>query len=120
MVGDGTQRRDFLYASDVASAFLAAAETEITGRIWNLGAGDPQSINHLVELLGGAAVSVPKRPGEPDCTWADITSIQADLGWAPRISFEDGVARMVENIDAWKDAPLWGSGFDRGGDPDLV
>ena len=112
VVGDGTQRRDFLYASDVASAFMAAAETEVTGRTWNLGAGDPQSINHLVELLGGESVGVPKRPGEPDCTWADITRIQADLGWAPKISFEEGVARMVENIDAWKDAPLW--------DPDSI
>ena len=112
VVGDGTQRRDFLYASDVASAFLAAAETEHTGSTWNLGAGDPQSINHLVELLGGESVGVPKRPGEPDCTWADITRIQADLGWAPKVSFEEGVARMVENIDAWKDAPLW--------DPDSI
>jgi len=112
VVGDGTQRRDFLYASDVASAFLAAAETEFTGRTWNLGAGDPQSINHLVELLGGESVAVPKRPGEPDCTWADITSIQADLDWAPKVSFEEGVARMIENIDAWKDAPLW--------DPDSI
>lgn len=107
VVGDGTQTRDFLYASDVAEAFLAAAETELDGKIWNVGAGQPQSVNRLVELLGGEVVHIPKRPGEPDCTWADISRIQADLGWSPKVSFEDGVARVLENIDYWRDAPLW-------------
>ena len=107
VVGDGTQRRDFIYASDVASAFLAAAATPLTGRVWNVGAGDPQSVNRLVELIGGDRVFVPKRPGEPDRTWADITRIKADLGWAPTVSFEDGVARMMAEIEVWRDAPLW-------------
>ena len=107
VVGDGTQRRDFLYATDVARAFLAAAETPLSGRTWNLGAGNPQSVNRLVELLGGPTVNIPKRPGEPDCTWADITRIKADLGWTPRVSFEEGVAEVVANIDYWREAPLW-------------
>lgn len=112
VVGDGTQSRDFLYVTDVAAAFLAAAETEHTGRIWNLGAGNPQTVNRLVELLGGEKVFVPKRPGEPDCTWADISAIRRDLKWEPKVSFEDGVAMMMSEIDAWKDAPLW--------DPDSI
>src|SRR5215475_3015900 len=68
VVGDGTQKRDFIYASDVAEAFLAAAETDKVGEIYNLGAGNPQSVNRLIELLGGEVVYIPKRPGEPDCT----------------------------------------------------
>ncbi len=107
VVGDGTQTRDFIYASDIAGAFLAAAETDITGQIFNVGAGNPQSVNRLVELLGGEVVYVPKRPGEPDCTWADISRIQKELGWAPRVSFEDGVGRVLENIEYWREAPLW-------------
>ncbi|MEM7744391.1 MAG: NAD-dependent epimerase/dehydratase family protein [Pseudomonadota bacterium] len=107
VVGDGTQTRDFLYASDVARAFLAAAETPLTGEIWNLGAGAPQSVNRLVDLIGGPVTYVPKRPGEPDITHADTSKIQADLGWAPTIPFEEGVARMMAEIDVWKDAPLW-------------
>lgn len=107
VVGDGTQRRDFLYVTDVARAFLAATETPISGRIWNVGAGDPQSVNRLVELLGGQVVHIPKRPGEPDCTWADITRIKNELGWRPEISFEEGVAKVVAAIDYWRDAPLW-------------
>jgi UDP-glucose 4-epimerase len=107
VIGDGTQRRDFLYVTDVAEAFLRAAETDRTGQIWNLGAGNPQSVNKLVGLIGGPVVYIPKRPGEPDCTWADITKIQRELGWKPMISFDDGVQRMMDKIDLWSDAPLW-------------
>ncbi len=107
VVGDGSQRRDFLYASDVADAFLRAAQTEKTGEIWNLGAGNPQSINRLVELIGGSVVYIPKRPGEPDETFADIRKITRDLKWQPHIPFETGVARMMAEIDKWQDAPLW-------------
>jgi UDP-glucose 4-epimerase len=107
VVGDGTQTRDFLYASDVAEAFLRAAETPLSGDIWNLGAGQPQSVNRLVELLGGPLVHIPKRPGEPDCTWADTAKIRRDLDWQPRVPFEDGVRRILEQIDYWRDAPLW-------------
>jgi UDP-glucose 4-epimerase len=107
VVGDGTQSRDFLYASDVAAAFLAAAETDRTGEVWNLGAGAPQAVNRLVALLGGDVVHIPKRPGEPDCTWADTAKIRRDLGWSPQVSFEDGVGRMLAQIDYWREAPLW-------------
>ena len=112
VVGDGSQERDFIYVTDVAKAFYAAADTDNTGQIYNLGAGDPQSVNKLVELLGGKIVYVPKRPGEPDCTWADINKITSELDWKPMISFEEGVAKMVAEIDHWKDAPLW--------DPDSI
>lgn len=107
VVGDGTQSRDFLYVTDVARAFLAAAETERVNRVWNLGAGNPQTVNRLTELLGGDKIHIPKRPGEPDCTWADISRISADLGWAPQVSFEEGVSRILADIDYWRDAPLW-------------
>ena len=107
VVGDGTQRRDFLYVTDVAEAFLAAAETDLIGHIWNLGAGNPQSVNRLIELLGGPVTYIPKRPGEPDVTWADISRISAELGWRQKVSFEDGVGEILANIDYWREAPLW-------------
>jgi UDP-glucose 4-epimerase len=107
VVGDGSQTRDFLYVTDVAAAFLAAAETERVGSIWNLGAGQPQSVLRLVELLGGDVVHIPKRPGEPDCTHADISKITRELGWKPAVSFEEGVERIKDNIDYWAEAPLW-------------
>ena len=107
VVGDGTQTRDFLYVTDIAEAFLLAAETGKSGQVWNLGAGNPQPVNRLVELLAGPVVYIPKRPGEPDCTWADSTKIQLDLGWAQKVSFEEGVGRILADIEYWRDAPLW-------------
>ncbi|MGH9346429.1 MAG: GDP-mannose 4,6-dehydratase [Vicinamibacterales bacterium] len=107
VVGDGTQTRDFVFATDLARAFLAAARADRAGRVYNVGAGRPQSVNRLVELLGGGVVHVPKRPGEPDCTWADIGRIRRELGWEPRVSFEEGVKAMLADIDAWREAPVW-------------
>lgn len=106
VVGDGTQRRDFVYASDVARAFLCVAEAGRPGEAYNVGGGAPQSVNRLVQLLGGEAVHIPKRPGEPDCTWADIAKLR-ELGWRPEISFEEGVGRVLSNIGYWAEAPLW-------------
>jgi len=107
VVGDGNQSRDFLYVTDVARAFLAAAETDRTGEIYNLGAGNPQTVNKLVDLLGGKVVNLPKRPGEPDSTHADISKITSQLNWKPEVSFEEGVNRMLEVLDYWQEAPLW-------------
>ena len=107
VVGDGTQSRDFLYVTDVADAFMRAAETSHVGKIWNLGAGNPQPVNKLVALLGGEVAYIPKRPGEPDVTHADIGAITRDLDWRPRVSFEEGVGKIIAQIDYWREAPLW-------------
>jgi len=109
VVGDGTQTRDFIYVTDVAAAFLATAETGVVGERFNVGAGNPQSINRLVSILGGDVTYVPKRPGEPDCTFADIGKITSQLRWKPTVAFEDGVHRMLADIERWRDAPLWDS-----------
>lgn len=107
VVGDGTQTRDFTYVTDVAEAFLCAAESNISGEAMNVGSGSHYSVNRLVELLGGDIEYIPKRPGEPDCTFGDVTKIKNLLGWNARVSFEAGVGRMLERINDWKDAPVW-------------
>ena len=108
VVGDGTQRRDFVYVTDVARAYLAAAESDRAGEVYNLGGGGrPPTVNQLVALMGGDVVYVPKRPGEPDCTWADVSKVQKHLGWAPTVSFPQGVASMLRHIEDWRTAPLW-------------
>ena len=107
VVGDGKQKRDFVYATDLAKAFLMAAESEQEQQIYNAGSGNPQTVNRLVELLEGDVVHVPKRPGEPDCTWADISKIKRELGWKPKVSFERGVRQMLHHIDYWQQAPVW-------------
>jgi UDP-glucose 4-epimerase len=107
VVGDGMQTRDFTYVTDIANAFLAAAKSNVSAEVFNVGSGGTYSVNRLTELLGGERVYVPKRPGEPDCTFADISKIKAQLKWAPKISFEEGVANMLSVINDWQEAPLW-------------
>jgi UDP-glucose 4-epimerase len=107
VVGDGTQTRDFTFVTDVADAFVTAASSHASNEIFNVGSDNTYSVNRLIELLGGDRIHIPKRPGEPDCTFADITKIKRELQWAPRVRFEDGVATMLTSIDEWKDAPLW-------------
>lgn len=107
VVGDGTQTRDFTFVSDVVEALVIAAAFDLSGEVFNVGSGSTYSVNRLVELLGGEVVYVPKRPGEPDCTHADITKIRHLLGWRPRVSFEDGIRVMLENIEHWRGAPVW-------------
>lgn len=108
VVGDGTQTRDFTFVTDVVEAFILAAKSKLRNEVFNVGSGNHYSVNKLIELLGGGrVVHLPKRPGEPDCTFADISKIVRRLGWKPKVSFEKGVKFMLDNIDYWKDAPVW-------------
>lgn len=107
VVGDGTQTRDFTYVTDIAAALIAVAKSTCTGKAYNVGSGKSVSVNHLVELLGGDKIYIPKRPGEPDCTFADISAITNDLVWAPQVSIEEGVALVLKDIEYWRNAPVW-------------
>ncbi len=107
VVGDGTQTRDFTYVTDAASAFLTAAKSSSYAEIYNVGSGETVSVNRLVELLGGEVTYIPKRPGEPDCTYADITKIRRELKWQPKVNIKHGVDNVLANIDYWKSAPVW-------------
>jgi UDP-glucose 4-epimerase len=108
IVGDGTQQRDFTYVSDAVAALIAAAGADRTGRCYNVGSDNPVSVNRLVELLDAReTVHIPKRPGEPDCTFADTRRIKADLGWSARVPIEQGVGNMLAAIEYWRDAPVW-------------
>ena len=107
VVGDGCQTRDFTYVSDIVNAIVVAAESNLNGEIINIGSNNTYSINQLVELLGGDVTFIPKRPGEPDCTWADITKAKKLLNWMPLVDLESGVEILLNNLDYWKDAPIW-------------
>jgi UDP-glucose 4-epimerase len=108
VVGDGTQTRDFTYVGDVVDALQVAAASGVSGEIYNVGSGRPVSVNELVAELGSPpTVNIPKRPGEPDCTFADIAKIRRDLDWEPKVNFSSGVKVMRDNIDFWRHAPVW-------------
>jgi UDP-glucose 4-epimerase len=108
VVGDGEQTRDFTFVSDVVDALITAAASERIGEVYNVGSGGPVSVNELIRQLGSPpTVHIAKRPGEPDCTWADISKIKRDLNWSPKVDFVGGVRVMRENIAYWRDAPVW-------------
>ena len=72
-----------------------------------MGSGGTYSINRLVELLGGEKMHIPKRSGELDQTFADVSRIEETADWKAKVSFEDGVAQMLTHIENWRDAPVW-------------
>lgn len=110
IVGDGNQTRDFTYVTDIVDACVTAADCDAAiGEDFNVGSNNHYSVNRLVELLGGEKTYIPKRPGEPDCTFADTKKIRRIVGWEPKVSLEEGVQNMLDNIDYWREAPVWDS-----------
>jgi UDP-glucose 4-epimerase len=107
VVGDGNQTRDFTYVRDVAEAIYSVSQSDKSQEIYNVGSGATVSVNRIVELLNGNKTFIPKRPGEPDCTFADITKIKKEIGWSPKVSIEEGIQKLIENIDYWREAPVW-------------
>jgi UDP-glucose 4-epimerase len=107
VVGDGAQTRDFTFVADIVDGIVRASESNVRDEIINLGSGGTYSVNELCRLIGGPIEHIPKRPGEPDCTFADTRKAERLIGWRARTSFEEGVRTMIEHIDDWRDAPLW-------------
>jgi len=107
IVGDGKQKRDFTFVTDVVDAFFKASQTKISGEAFNLGTGEPKSVNYLTKILVGKKIYIPKRPGEPNITCADPKKIKKLLKWKPKVKFEIGVKIMLQEIFKWKNAPLW-------------
>lgn len=107
VIGDGSQTRDFTFVTDAVNALITAAQSNIKNEVFNVGSGNSYSIKQLVELLEGDVAYIPRRPGEPDCTQADITKIQKLLRWQPQVSLQEGIKVLLENIDYWRNAPVW-------------
>ena len=107
MFGDGSMRRDFTHVDDIVRGVLAAMEHAPEGvRPYNLGSGAPVTLADLVAAMGRAAgrpVTVERAPvplGDVEATFADIARARAELGWAPRISLDDGLATVVKWIES--------------------
>src|SRR5258707_10459367 len=108
IVGDGEQTRAFTYVSDAVDALICAAESHKVGLCLNVGSDNPVSVNYLAKLLKApATVHIPKRPGEPNCTFADTGRIKRELDWKSRFLMEEVVQNMLKAIDYWRKAPVW-------------
>jgi UDP-glucose 4-epimerase len=107
IVGNGDQKRDFIHVSDVCEAFVKAIFSKHKNDIYNVGFGLPKSVNEMVRLIGGKKIFIPKRPGEPSITHANITKIKSKLKWKPKVSLKDGISDVLKSIDYWKNSILW-------------
>jgi UDP-glucose 4-epimerase len=107
LVGNGTQSRDFTYVSDVVDAFIKAAKSKVINKIFNVGSNKTVSVKKIIEYLGGSWINIPKRPGEPDITYANISQIKKYLKWSPKVDIQTGINIMLKNINYWKNAPIW-------------
>tara|TARA_Y200000002_G_C22589083_1_gene624365 strand:+ start:37 stop:1023 length:987 start_codon:yes stop_codon:yes gene_type:complete len=108
IVGNGKQKRDFTYVSDIISAITKVSKRKsLSGDVMNVGSGKTVSVNQIAKLLRGKKINIPKRPGEPDITFADISKIKRKTGWRPKISIKYGIKIMLKNINDWKNAPIW-------------
>jgi UDP-glucose 4-epimerase len=103
--GDGEQRRDFTYVSNVVDATIKAAHAEgANGRIFNVAASQPASVNEVAQLIGGIVgkpvtqTNAPPRPGDIRDSWADITAARDTLRWEPEVGLEEGLRRTAEAL----------------------
>lgn len=98
--GDGEYFRDYTHVSDVVRANILAMNSRQVGKgeIFNVGNGNPHSVNEIVKLIGGEFVFVPPRPGDVRITHADIAKAKEILGWEPKINLEEGIKRLKEDL----------------------
>jgi len=98
LYGDGEQTRDFTFVHDAVTATIAAAERGVPGRVYNIGGGSRVSVNQVVELIGRIANRTPRitidaaQKGDMRHTYADTSLARADLGFAPSVGLEQGLA----------------------------
>ena len=95
IVGDGNQRRDFIYVGDVVSANILAAisnlEYDAYGQVYNVGSGQNYSIKQVARMISDDIINIPPRPGEARTTLANINKIKKTLGWQPKMKLENWV-----------------------------
>jgi nucleoside-diphosphate-sugar epimerase len=103
--GDGEQSRDFTYVENVVDATMRAADApEVNGRLLNVAASAPISVNELAESIGrivGKPVEksfAPTRPGDIRDSWADVSAAKQALSWEPSVDLEEGLRRTVEAL----------------------
>jgi UDP-glucose 4-epimerase len=103
--GDGGQRRDFTYVSNVVEGTMLAADADaVSGRIFNVAASSPVSVNDVADTIGrilGKEVTkthAPPRAGDIRDSWADITAARDALAWEPSVGLEEGLQRTIESL----------------------
>jgi nucleoside-diphosphate-sugar epimerase len=112
LFGDGEQTRDFTFVADAVAATMAAGERGRPGGVYNIGGGSRVTINQVLDMIGritGRPLDIKRLPaekGDMRDTFADSTRAQADLGFAPSHSLEDGLAAECAWLATLLNRPL--------------
>jgi nucleoside-diphosphate-sugar epimerase len=93
--GDGRQRRDFIHVRDVVAANIAALENSVRGEVFNVGSGTSLSVKELADMISPDQIYTETRKNDSEATLADVSKIQAALGWSPKISFAEGLKELL-------------------------
>lgn len=97
--GDGEQTRDFTFVADIVDATRAAGDQGVPGSVYNIGGGSRVTVNRVLELISrvtGRRLTIQREPaqkGDMRHTYADTSLARRDLGFAPRVSLEEGLAQ---------------------------
>ncbi|HEX6852050.1 MAG TPA: NAD-dependent epimerase/dehydratase family protein [Candidatus Polarisedimenticolaceae bacterium] len=100
--GDGSAARDYTYVDDIVDGVLLAAERVRGFRIWNLGGSSPVPLSAMIAAVAtglGASARVevlPAQAGDVERTWADVSRARSELGWSPRVGFDEGISRFLD------------------------
>ena len=97
VVGNGKQTRDFIHVDDLTNAFVKLSRSSLKNKIYNLGSGKETSINQIAYIIGGKKIFIPRRPGDPNRSCANIFKIKKDINWKPEISIKEGIQRLFNN-----------------------
>jgi len=101
MFGDGTRGRDYTFYADIVNGIVAALDYDCDFDVFNLGNSHPVDLNALICTLEGSLgkkatiQSFPDQPGDVPITYADISKAQHLLGYAPQMSFQQGIDEFV-------------------------
>ena len=93
VVGNGLQKRDFVYVKDVVRANILSAQTDSIncGTNYNVGSGTNVSVLDIAKLMNHPYVHIPPRSGEATTTLADISKIKNKIGWHPSTQLRDWI-----------------------------
>ena len=102
IVGDGEQRRDFVYVKDVANANIMAAisnaDDEAYGQVYNVGSGVNYSVNDIASFISNDTINIPPRIGEARNSLANIDKINKTFAWKPEVVLEDWIESAVNQV----------------------
>jgi len=94
IVGDGSQRRDFVYVKDIARAnYLAAISDHPKTEVYNVGTGKNYSVKEIAYAISENHIHIPEREGEMQLTLANIDKIEKHLGWKPEVDVMNWIER---------------------------